>query len=475
MDLSKKIDVLLAYPSEKMMLHSSMMPLGLASIAAVLEREKYKVRIIDFNFYKGEFIKELQELNPSVVGIGGTTPTRKGSFEIARMVKKALPGVPVIYGGVHATFAAEDTLKNVSSIDYILKGEGEFTFLELCDILIRKKEVKIGAIPGICFRRDENIFCSKPDRIEDLSILPQPARHLFKNDYSFELDFFKVKTEMIITSRGCPAKCTFCSASQMFPGGVRTRPIDSIEKEIKMLIDSKGIKGLKIFDSTFTADRKQVIDFCRMIKPYHLMWECEIRADTVDFGLLKTMKEAGCCYLNIGLETTNKNLIKSINKQIDLTQVENILHWCQTLEIKTKIFFIFGLFDETFKDCMADIKWLKKHKNLIDLYSTSIGMKIYPGTILEKQAKSRMLIKEDFSWFKFKPPMKNLLIGEFNDVPVLFQKQLNAVKLAVVSILLFLQGTALTPRYILILFKKVVSITFVRILEMTGLFRKSKY
>jgi radical SAM superfamily enzyme YgiQ (UPF0313 family) len=455
--MQENIDILFAYPAENATLHSSMIPLGIASIAAVLEDNNYNVKVVDFNYYNGDFSRDLLKWNPGVIGIGGTTPTRKGSFEIARQAKNALPDVPVVYGGVHATFTASDTLNHIREIDYILKGECDFTFLEFCDKIIRGKEIDLHSIPGLCYRENNKIIENKPERIDDLSSLPLPARHLFDNNFTLNLDFYNVKAAMIITSRGCPKTCTFCSASRMFPGGVRQRPIVSIQAEIESLVESSGIKGLKIFDSTFTADRDFVLKFCEMIKPYSFLWECEIRVDTVDFELLKTMKEAGCCYIDIGLETTNDRLLKSLNKKIAVKQAEDVLNWCGELGIKTKLFFIFGLLGETFNECLTDVRWLRKHRNQIDYFANTYGVTIYPGTVLEKQAKDKALIHENFSWAEFKPPMKNMFLLDFKDVLILFQKQLSPIKIIIIGLLLNLQRTNLNPKFVLKVFRNLYS------------------
>ncbi len=438
-------DVLLVFPKEKQLSHSDMIPLGIASIAAVLEKNGYHVKIVDFNYYKGNFTKDLVKWNPEVIGIGGTTNTRKQSFKIAREAKKANPDYTVVYGGIHATFAAGETLSNISSIDYVIKGEGEFSFLKLCNKIIRNEGKEILSIDGLCCRSNGRIIENKAKRINSLGNLPIPARHLFDNDYSLKLDFFDVDAAVLITSRGCPVNCSFCSASKMFPGGVRLRPMESVKEEIDSILTRKKIGGLKIFDSTFTADRDHVTEFCRFIKPYNLLWECEIRADTVDYTLLSIMKDAGCCYVDLGLETTNEKLLKGINKQISVLQAEQALEWCKKLDIKTKVFFIFGHLGQTFNECLKDIKWLKLHRKDIDYFANSIGLKLFPGTLVEKQAKKKNIIPPDFSWTKYKPSLKNLLLLEFSDVFVIYQKQLSILKLVLLSIILTFSRINLNP------------------------------
>jgi anaerobic magnesium-protoporphyrin IX monomethyl ester cyclase len=143
------IDVLLTYPSDPVRLFDSMVPLGLASIAAVLEANSYKVKVIDFNHYKGDYRKDLRAWQPKIVGIGGTTATRRGSFLTARLTKEVLPSVPVVYGGPHASFTARDTLTHVLEIDYVVKGEGEYPFLALCDHFAGHQPIELGAIKGL--------------------------------------------------------------------------------------------------------------------------------------------------------------------------------------------------------------------------------------------------------------------------------------------------------------------------------------
>jgi anaerobic magnesium-protoporphyrin IX monomethyl ester cyclase len=150
------LDVLLTYPADGLRLFQSLIPIGLVSIGTVLKEAGYSVKIIDFNHYYRDFRRDLRRLSPKIIGIGGTTPSRKGSFLTARLVKAVNPRIPVVYGGVNATFSAAETLKDVPFIDYIIKGEGELSFLSLCDALLKKRGTAT-AIPGLCFRAGQTI------------------------------------------------------------------------------------------------------------------------------------------------------------------------------------------------------------------------------------------------------------------------------------------------------------------------------
>ncbi len=448
MGTSDQYDVLLTYPAEQIQLFESMIPLGIASIAAMLERHHYSVKVVDFNHYKGDYRRDVELWRPAIIGIGGTTPTRKGSFLTARLSKEVLPEVPVVYGGVHASFTARDTLGHVPEIDYIVKGEGEYTFLALCEKFVRNRPVEISSLEGLCYRSDGMIKENNHTRIHDLDALPIPARHLFNNGYSMSLDCNNAEADFIMTSRGCPAGCSFCSASRMFPGGVRLRSIRSVKKEIDAILSHRPIQALKIFDSTFTAHRSHALDFCTMIRPYALLWECEIRADTVDYDLLRLMRNAGCCSIDVGLETTNEQLLKKMGKNIRLQQVEQVLSWCRKLDIKTKVFFTFGHLGQTYNDCLRDISYIRKKKEVIDFYATTIGIRVYPGTTLEKQLQKHRFLPKKFSWAQFTPPLKNLLLLEPSDVLLLEQKMLPFITLSTLIVRLCMQGTVLSANYI---------------------------
>jgi len=444
-----EIDVLLTYPADPVRVFDSIVPLGIASIAAMLETHGYSVKVLDFNFYHGDFSRDLLQWNPKFVGIGGTTATRKGSFLTARLVKASLPSVPVVFGGPHASFTVADSLSNIPEIDFVVKGEGEYPFLGLCNHFIKGMAADPLSLPGVCSRSTNGIIENAFRRIENLNDLPVPARHLFAGNYSLKLDFFNLKAECIITSRGCPACCTFCSASRMFPGGVRYRSMNHIKRELDVLIHGKDISALKLFDSTFTSSPEHVLAFCDMIRPYNLSWECEVRADTVDRQMLLQMKRAGCVYINMGLETSCRHLLARTAKNITNEQVEACLGWCREIGIKTKLFMIFGHPGQTFSDCREDISYIKKNRKMIDFFATTVGMRVYPGTALETQLKKYKLIPGDFSWAGYKAPLKNWLLFEPGDVMILDQQGLNFFALFGVILLLARQRTLTSGSYIM--------------------------
>lgn len=445
---NSNIDVLLTWPRDGIRLFESMIPLGTCIMATFLRDNGFRVKIIDFNNYWRDFEEDLLHLSPAVVLVGGTTNTRMDSFRTMEKVKRVLPRAVTVFGGHHATYTARDTLLHRAEVDYVISGEGEFAALALCQALLRKVG-RVEEVSGLSYRSSNGIVSNPPARIDDLSILPIADRSLFEHRYPMSIDFFDLPADYILTSRGCLATCDFCSAVKMYPGGVRLEPMDKIEREIQSILSQNpSIKGLKIFDSTFTAVRSHVESFCAMIEKYNLIWECEIRVDTVDRELLQMMRNAGCVYINFGIETASVDTMQKIHKGITITQVECVIEWAHELEIKTKAFFTFGHLGESYSECLKTVRYMNSLKGKIDFFATTVGMRVYPGTDLEHKVHEAGLLPSGFSWASYTPGLRNWLLLEPTNIFILSQPQLPLWKLSLILLKLFKQNTILSPAYI---------------------------
>jgi hypothetical protein len=185
-----------------------------------------------------------------------------------------------------------------------------------------------------------------------------------------------------------------------------------------------------------------------MIRPYHLLWECEIRADTVDQDLLELMRDAGCRYVNVGLETTSARLLTSIGKGISVPQVERVLDWCTRLAVKTKVFFTFGHLGQTMQECRDDLRYIRSRRDSIDFFATTVGMRVYPGTALAARATSAGLMPTQFSWARYRPSLRNRLLFEFGDVFVLRQPGLSTAQLFLIILTLLRQRTVVSADFV---------------------------
>jgi len=415
-------DILLINPKNIGALNfDSMPPLGLASIGCVLEQKGFSVKLLDLEITPEnlDISAYISNCSPKVIGLSGTSMSRFESFKIANIAKKISSKINTVYGGCHATFTAEDTLSHISDIDYIVHGEGEMAFLELANFLILK-EGTIETIKGISFKKEGKIIKNTSrERISNLDDLSY-SRHLLEmKKYNTKLEFLNLPAISIMTSRGCPYNCNFCSASAMFGTVYTMRSAKHVVDEIEYCINNFNIKGIKFFDSTMTLEKKHVLAIAKEIKSRKitLPWECEIRVNTVDRPLLEAMKEAGCYYVNFGVESVSEKVLEAMGKNINIRQVIDTLKWCKELNIKTKVFFTFGHIKETWRDALKTIKFINEHFNDISKLAISYGIRIYPGTRLEKYARQTGLLPQSFSWSM--PISTNIF--SYDTIPILIQ------------------------------------------------------
>lgn len=420
------IDILFVNPKETGGFFEMMPPLGLAYIAANLERHDHSVRIVDLEIEDKNLSYWLDKWQPRFLGISGTSHTRFESFRLAKEAKDFNKEIITIYGGVHATFTALDTLKNIKEIDYVVRGEGEHTVLELIETF--KKGKDITGLRGITYHSKDGIQENPPaQRIKPLDSLPSPAYHLLDMDkYSLDMEFVNTKGISIITSRGCLAKCSFCSASRMFNHRVTTHSGKRVLNEIKFLFKNYGFEGVKIFDSTLTIQRNHINALCDEImrRSLNFPWECEIRVGTVDQKILEKMKNAGCYYVNFGIESASQKVLNLMRKGFTVEQAEELLDLCHKVGIRTKVFFSFGHIGETMDDVAKTFQFIEKNEDKITTLASGAGVRIYPGTYLEEYAQKNGLLPLDFEWSKPYNDKRLETILQTKCVPVLLQPQL---------------------------------------------------
>lgn len=405
-------------------------------IAAVLEQAGYSVEILDCPVERYSFsdlTSLLQTISPPVVGITATTFNRFDAFQSANIVRERLPTATIVLGGVHASFTAHDTLDHISAIDVVCRGEGEETILEIIQAVLNGDELT--PIQGISYRKDDHIF-HNPNRpfIQDLDSLPRPAYHLLPmNKYGQTMPFLDVPAALVMTSRGCPGTCVFCSTRAMWGGRIRSRSATAILDEIEFLFQEYGAQGAWLYDDTFTFNRAHVEAFVQEIHRRHLKfpWYCEVRVDTVDYDLLKLMKDAGCYYISFGIETATPRLQRRIAKGITIEQVERVINWANQLGIYTKAFFMLGLPEETYSEALSTVNYMieLRESDRVTNPVLTHGLYILPGTPVERYARKHGFIPADFSWSELYHNEELLTISMDPNVPVLIQPQLDLADL----------------------------------------------
>lgn len=403
--------IALVFPPNIYQTKQSMPPLGIAWLAAVLRENGFKdVCLFDSmaNHYSNEQIIELlKKYGPDLIGISFGTQIRFSAFELARLVKKNFPGIPVVVGGPHPTLTPQDTLENIPEIDVVVRGEGEISFLNLVRN-IESGSNDFSGIKGISFRDKNGAIRHNPPEIpiHDLDSLPLPARDLLPIEkYDKTTTLSNKRALNIMTSRGCPYWCVYCSTSEQWGHSIRHRSPKSVVDEIELILKNYSfIEGIRFFDDVLTMDKKRVLEICSEIlrRKLNFVWECEARANTIDKELVLAMKKAGCEFIDLGIESGSDRILKNIKKGITVEQAIAAAKTIKEAGIGMKAFFMHGLPGETYEDIKKTV-FLSRylHYNL-GVEGTTQGISvIYPGTELEKIAKESGTLPKDFSWAKY--------------------------------------------------------------------------
>ncbi len=332
-------------------------PLGLLYLAAALDRTRHQVRVLDcqaeYLKYR-ELAEEVRTFAPDVAGIHTMTLTLPDVLRTAVTVKEACPSVPVVLGGPHTIFYQDETLTH-SSFDILVRGEGEKTFTELLNRLEAgdgtMSKADLSSVPGLSYKKSGSVV-KTPDRDlqTNLDSIPFPAREMtpVENYYSVLARTRPITT--MITSRGCPYKCTFCSRPHLgkqFRARSAVNVVDEMEVCRKM-----GIREFFIYDDTFTVNADRVAAICGEIRRRNLeiIFDIRARVDTVSAPLLKELKEAGCDRIHYGVEAGNDRLMEVIGKAITVKQAEEAFRLTRKAGISTLAYFMVGLPGQTRAD-----------------------------------------------------------------------------------------------------------------------------
>ncbi len=378
-------------------------PTGLLSLAAFLEHKGAAVRILDLAL-QPELIIALEKefINPTaLVGITSTTNTIGSALDIAKHIKERNPGAFVVFGGPHPSVLPEDVLKH-DQVDCVVIGEGELLLYELFSSYSKNDSWK--SAEGIAFISDGKLVINPHSNfIEDLDSLPFPARHLvpFKKYCSSPVSYKRLPSTPVITSRGCPYKCTFCS-NPVHGRCVRNRSPENIIEELKILKRDYGIRDINFWDDTFTLNKKRVAEICNLLikEKLDLTWCCASRVDTINPEILEIMKDAGCWLVSFGVESGVERLREKIHKGITEEQIFRAFEGCKKLGIETRAFFMLGLPTETEQDSIDTINFSKKLNPDFLQFTLTVP---YPGSALYREAMAEGWNPPDWGEFQTYP------------------------------------------------------------------------
>lgn len=369
-----------------------MPPLNLMYIAAYLLKNGHDVKILDLyaeQLSDSKIIKQIKDFNPSLVGFATYTANFEVTAKLAALVKKNFPGVKIAAGGIHASYLPDACLKT-GAIDFVVAGEGEETFLELAGCV--EKNGDISGVAGLAYRLAGETVRTRPrPLIADINSIPWPAYQLvdFKKYYlGITRAVSSSRAASVLTMRGCPYKCTFCSHHYGYGGRLRKRAPADVVAEMKSLYDNYGIREFQFEDPSFTCDPAHVREICSLIKKAGLKiyWNCNVRADTATDELIKEMSCAGCRRMLLGVESGSQEMLDRMRKGISLDSVRNTVRLASKYNIRVNAAFILGTPGETLETAEKTRKFAKEldpDYAMFSVYVPSVGGELFATLVRE--------------------------------------------------------------------------------------------
>jgi radical SAM superfamily enzyme YgiQ (UPF0313 family) len=372
-------------------------PLGLGYLASYLRQAGIKVSIIDNTIEllsSSEFVQRFEEIDPDVVGFTALTSVVNNALALAKIIKANKPTVKIIFGGSHASALPRDLLKD-EAVDIVIRGEGEETLLEVVRA-ISQNDIFSG-INGIVYKYKGEIIENSPRVIiKNIDDIPFPAFDLLPmSKYSLPSSrrLTSSRVASVITTRGCPYHCSFCSKI-IFKDSVRMRSPQNVISEMELLVKKFEVGELVIWDDNFNLDPKRAIEICELMvkKSFGLTWTCSNRANLFSEELCCALYDAGCRLVNFGVESGNQNVRDSIKKQINEQDIYKAIRLCRKHKLMVTCSFILGLPGETYESACETLQFAKELEPDYGIFCMFVPM---PGSELFELLEKDGIIKID--------------------------------------------------------------------------------
>ena len=365
-------------------------PLGLAYIASVLQNH-HEVKIVDFSVERHDWSRYSYR-QYDVVGISVDTPRYLVSLRIARLAKDQ--GAVVVMGGPHVSFLDSDALKS-GTVDYVVRNEGEYAFLSLINFL--SKKIPFEDVNGVSYLTNGELSRTPDARLPcDLDSLPFPARRLLPLQLYRENREKAVGRLMttLITSRGCPFNCHFCSSSHFFGGRWRARSVQSILEEIELLHEEYNYRALIFVDDNFTLDPGRAVRLSESIvrRGWDLAWGTMSRVDDITRNpdMVRIMARAGFRWTFLGFESGTQDVLNAYGKKAMVENGPRAMEILRENDVRVTGSFILGALNET-RDMIKQTISLAKLLNPARAQFSILTP--YPGTRLYEEVKDRLLTR----------------------------------------------------------------------------------
>jgi radical SAM superfamily enzyme YgiQ (UPF0313 family) len=378
--------------------HQLYVPIGLAYLAAVVEKAGHELAVFDcpaLSMNQDTLKSKLQDFQPDLVGVTSMTPTIQSALQSTQAAREACPNATIVIGGPHATFMDKEILTEEPSVDVVARGEGEETLLELAQSATGSK--KLQDILGITFRKGRDII-QNPTRptIKNLDDLPYPAY----NRFALEKYLLYGKLFLpVITSRGCPFQCAFCTTSRILGKEYRARSPKNIVDELEHIENTYHADSFTFYDDTLTLDKGRIFKICDEIKARHIKipWDCQTRVDQVSKEILSKMKESNCQQVFFGVESGCQTILDAVKKRTTVEQNEKAIRMAKEAGLFVSISIILGYPGETPEMLKQTLDFIRRAEP-DDVYLCIATP--YPGTELRKVVEEKGW-KMSSDWSKY--------------------------------------------------------------------------
>lgn len=359
-------------------------PLPLLYVATVLRREGFPTDVLDAQaegLSLGDVEARITEYD--VVFLISATMSYQEDADILKILKEKNPRLKTIVFGAHPTFLPYAALAR-DSVDVIVRKEAEFVIRDLVRAMSRGGE-QWKSIAGIGYRQDgRDILNPDYPYIENLDELPIPDRDFLPK----KVDYYNpiVRNDAwttALSSRGCPSRCTFCTSPAYYGPRYRARSAQNVFEEMQYL-QKMGFREIFFRDEVFTLDKKRVFDICDRVREAGLKmeWICSVKASTASYEMLKSMKEAGCHMIRVGVESGVQEILNRVQKDVRLEQIEAAFRWSRELKLDTHAHMMLGMPGETEETIRQTFAFIRKIKPSTITYGI---MTPYPGTEIYRQ------------------------------------------------------------------------------------------
>jgi len=388
--------------SEKRKAIGSWPPLGTLYIATFLKNEGFEVSVLDQSAQSlsvKDTVDWVRQEDPDILGFSTLSSSGRTAAIIAREVKKENPDLAIVFGNYHATFNAERILETYPFVDIIVRGEGEYTSLELTKCL--KNNGSLKKVMGITFRERKQIV-STPERplLKKIDALPFPNRELLPVEYHSTIvgaNIAPKRFTSIISSRGCVYRCRFCGCRKFAKNIWRPRSVENILEELRMLV-GEGYRQFLFVDDNFALNQKRAVKLCREIRKekMDIEWICDSRVDHSSYEMLRETVRAGCIMMYFGIESANQWVLRYYNKQTTPQQAEVAVKNARKAGVDVVVgSFIVGAPNETRPEIQNTLKFAQRLD--LDVPQFNI-LGAFPGTDLWDELALKGVIDADQYW-----------------------------------------------------------------------------